>query len=209
MTAAVWLLNFALNANPIVLLVTAIAVLVASLIYLWTTSETFRGVVIGVFREVRDFIVGVVDWIVDRWNGLVDWFEKLPGRVGRALASIGSVISEAFKGAGFTVVGLDERAVLVDAPAGVVEKWRFAARAEATSGNIATDRAGRDVDDFAGLRVVVGIQTNHEEEIWGSLLHGHANGSRYIRQCRLGEGDAVLHQHLGHIHVSAQLEGHV
>ncbi len=97
-TAAVWLLNLAMNANPIMILVTTIAVLVGALVYLWTTSETFRNVVTGVFRFVGDVVGNVVGWIVDRWNGMVDWFRNLPRRIGEALGSLGEIIQSAFRG---------------------------------------------------------------------------------------------------------------
>ena len=61
----------------------------------------------------------------------------------------------------------------------------------------------------AGLRVVLGIQTDPQQDVWGPFLDRHADGPNHVGERRLGDGDAVLHQHLGHVHVGAQLEGHV
>ena len=61
----------------------------------------------------------------------------------------------------------------------------------------------------AGLRVVLGIQADPQQDVRGPFLDGHADGPDHVGQRRLGDGDAVLHQHLGHVHVGAQLEGHV
>ena len=50
--AAQWLLNAAMSANPIGLVVIAIAALAAGLIYAYQNSETFRNVVDGAFKAI-------------------------------------------------------------------------------------------------------------------------------------------------------------
>lgn len=97
--AAVWLLNVAMNANPIMLLVSGIAILVGGLVYLWTTSEKFRGIIVGVWNAVSGAVGNAVDWIVDRWNGMINWFRDIPRKIGDALGALGGIISSAFKGA--------------------------------------------------------------------------------------------------------------
>lgn len=77
-TAAQWLWNAALSANPIGLVVIAIAALVAGLIWAWNSSETFRGIVIGVWEGVKSAIGAAVDWI----GGAISWFGRLPGMIG-------------------------------------------------------------------------------------------------------------------------------
>lgn len=71
-TAVQWALNLALSANPIGIVIVAIAALVAGLIYAWNNSETFRNIVIGVWEAVRNFVVGaataVRDWVVGAWE---------------------------------------------------------------------------------------------------------------------------------------------
>jgi hypothetical protein len=62
-TAVQWLLNAALSANPIGLVVIAIAALVAGLIYAWKNSETFRNVVLAVWGAIKVAISAVADWI--------------------------------------------------------------------------------------------------------------------------------------------------
>lgn len=77
--------------------------LTAAVITLWTTSETFRNVVLRVFRNVGDFIKnvfgGALRWIVDRWNGLVAFFKSIPGRIGTAMGNLGAIVKNVFKGA--------------------------------------------------------------------------------------------------------------
>ena len=61
-TAAQWLLNAALNANPISLIVVAIAALVAALVLAYNKSETFRGIVEAAWSGIQTVIGVVVDW---------------------------------------------------------------------------------------------------------------------------------------------------
>jgi phage-related minor tail protein len=63
-TAVQWLLNAAMDANPIGIVIVAIAALVAGIIYAYTHFEGFRRVVDTVFGAVKTVISAVVDWIV-------------------------------------------------------------------------------------------------------------------------------------------------
>lgn len=74
-TAAQWAWNAALSANPIGLVVLAIAGLVAGLVWAYNSSETFRNVVNGAFGAVRSFVGSAVE----RVKGILGWFGSLPG----------------------------------------------------------------------------------------------------------------------------------
>lgn len=63
-TAAQWLWNAALTANPIGLVVAAIALFVGALIYAYKHSETFRKIVDQAWFSIRTTIKYVVDWVV-------------------------------------------------------------------------------------------------------------------------------------------------
>lgn len=65
-TAAQWLLNAALNANPIGLIVAAIALLVAGLIIAWKHSETFRDVVTAAWEAVKGVVAPVLDFLTTK-----------------------------------------------------------------------------------------------------------------------------------------------
>lgn len=93
--AVQWLLNAALAANPIGIVVLAIAALVAGIIYAWKNSETFRAVVLtawdaikastmalwGVIKMVFNAIVSAIgaamNWITGTtrsvWNAIVSF----------------------------------------------------------------------------------------------------------------------------------------
>lgn len=70
-TAAIALLNTTLLANPIVLIVAAIAALVAAFVTLWNKSEAFRNFWIGLWDGIKNVISTVVDWIKDNWQTMI------------------------------------------------------------------------------------------------------------------------------------------
>ena len=71
-TVAQWLLNTAMLANPIGLIIAAIAGLVAGFIYLWNTNEGFREFWINAWTSIKDFFVNA-------WNAIISFFtETIP-----------------------------------------------------------------------------------------------------------------------------------
>ena len=72
--AAQWLLNAAMSANPIGLVVVAIAGLVAAFVIAWKKSETFRKIVIAAWNAIKAAAKRVFDWIASylrRWISTV------------------------------------------------------------------------------------------------------------------------------------------
>lgn len=85
-------------AHPLMIVLIALA---AVFVLLWTNSEKFREIVIGVFNTVAGFIKnvfgGAIETVKGIWNGMVSWFGSLPQKIGQALGSIGGFIGDAFK----------------------------------------------------------------------------------------------------------------
>jgi len=61
--AAQWLLNVAMNANPLGLILIAIVALVGGLIYAWKHSETFRTIVLAAWSAIKAAASAVFGWI--------------------------------------------------------------------------------------------------------------------------------------------------
>lgn len=74
-TAVQTALNIVLSANPIGLVVIAIAALAAGLVLAWKHSETFRDVVKGAFSVV----LGAVDLLLRYWQALLGALGHVPG----------------------------------------------------------------------------------------------------------------------------------
>lgn len=76
--AVQWVLNAALTANPIGIVVVALAALVAGLIFAWKHSQTFRDVVIGTWNGIRAAVGAVASWFTNTlwpiiravWDGI-------------------------------------------------------------------------------------------------------------------------------------------
>lgn len=69
--------NAVMAANPIMLIIMAVAALVAAFIYFWNTSEAFRNFFIGMWKGIQNVIGGVVQWFIDVWNGISSFFSGL------------------------------------------------------------------------------------------------------------------------------------
>ena len=61
--------NKSMNANPILLIASAIAALVTAIVYLWTNCEDFRNFWIGLWESVKGFFE-------DCWNAICNFFTK-------------------------------------------------------------------------------------------------------------------------------------
>ena len=73
-TGVQWLLNAALTANPIGLVVLAIGLLVAGFIVAWKHSETFRNIVTAAFNAIKSVGVTVISFV---WNLISGFFLDL------------------------------------------------------------------------------------------------------------------------------------
>lgn len=96
-TGAQMLLNGALTANPIGIVITAVAALVAVLVRLWNTNEFFRDSVIAAWESLRDSVLFVVDLFHDAFNSLLSllpgWGRDLIlGFVNGIMSEIGTLI---------------------------------------------------------------------------------------------------------------------
>lgn len=66
MTIAQAALNLVLTANPIGIVIVAVAALVTAIITAWKTNEKFRETVIRVWNAIKSAIWGAIEWICDK-----------------------------------------------------------------------------------------------------------------------------------------------
>lgn len=69
--AGQWLLNAAMNANPIGFVIALIVALVAAFVILWNKSEGFRNFWINLWEKVKSVVSTVVDWIKENWQTML------------------------------------------------------------------------------------------------------------------------------------------
>lgn len=87
-------------AHPLMIALLALA---AVFVLLWTRSETFRNIVIGVFNAVKDFIVnvfkGAFDFVVNLVQGYIDIYRRIGQGIIDVFENVGRAIVNAFKAA--------------------------------------------------------------------------------------------------------------
>jgi hypothetical protein len=71
-TLAQWLFNAAMDANPITLVVIAIAALAAGVVYAYMHFQAFRDVVGKVWDWLKGAVVDVINFVKDHWEMIVD-----------------------------------------------------------------------------------------------------------------------------------------
>ena len=68
------ILNALMAANPVGLIVAAIAGLVAAFVILWNKSEAFRNFWIGLWDSIQETLYGFFDFFVNSWNKVKSFF---------------------------------------------------------------------------------------------------------------------------------------
>lgn len=87
-TAAQWLWNAAMDANPIGLIIGLVAGLVIGFIALWDKSAAFRDFFIGIWHGIQDVVGAVVGWVVDRWNAWIGGIKSDASTVGSIVGAV-------------------------------------------------------------------------------------------------------------------------
>lgn len=78
MTIAQRLLNVAMSANPIGIVLTLVGALVAGLVVLWNTNEGFRDAVMNAWQGIQDFVGNAIQAIGDFFSNLGTTISQLP-----------------------------------------------------------------------------------------------------------------------------------
>ena len=101
--AGQWVLNAAMNANPIVLVVTAIGALVAALVWFFTQTETgrkawasFTSFLSSAWQKAVDFVTNLgqnianffTQTLPNAFQSVIQWFQQLPSAIGTALSNL-------------------------------------------------------------------------------------------------------------------------
>lgn len=73
-TIATWLLNAAMNANLLAIIIIAIGALVGAFIYLWKTNEGFRNAIIGIWNAVKNAFSSAINAIKNFLSSMGQFF---------------------------------------------------------------------------------------------------------------------------------------
>ena len=76
-TAVQWLLNVAMSANPIGLIIIGIAALVAAVVYCWNKFAGFRAFILTMWDTLKGFGNIIKDYVINRFNEMLSGLGKL------------------------------------------------------------------------------------------------------------------------------------
>ena len=128
-TVAQWLFNAAMAANPLVLVITLLAALVAGLVYFFTQTDAgkqawqdFCQTMQDLWQNLCDFFQNIWDSITkfftdagtniqNAWNAVTDWFSGIPGRIKGFFNDIGAWFGSKFQEAKDAIVNRFNEAV--------------------------------------------------------------------------------------------------
>lgn len=96
-TTAVSTLFTVLSANPIGLVIAAVAALVAMFVYLWNNCEEFRQFWINLWDGIKRTASNVADWFSKKWTELRETLAKIPEWFSNAFGKAWTKITEKFK----------------------------------------------------------------------------------------------------------------
>lgn len=91
-TGVQWLLNVAMSANPIGLIIIGISALVAAVVYCWNKFAGFRAFILTMWDTLKGFGNIIKDYIINRFNDMLSGL----GKLGEALRKL---FTGDFKGA--------------------------------------------------------------------------------------------------------------
>ena len=110
MTIAQKLLNVAMNANPIGIIITLVSALVSAFMYFWNTSEGFRNFWIDLWNKIKEACAPVIEFIKSTfilawqnikavWDVVVSYFKTLWENIKLIFSVVKSVLTGDFEGA--------------------------------------------------------------------------------------------------------------
>lgn len=201
-TIAQALLNGVMMANPIMLVVTLLAGLIAIIVTLWNTNEGFRNTVTSVWNGFKDTVGGVISSVGGFIGNLISWFQELPGRIGGFLGGVisnvqnwaSNMVSKAAEaGSGFVsrVVSF-----ISGLPSNV---WHWLSNAISKVWNFAGQLAQAGANAASGLvNNIIGTISSLPGQLYGwgvDMVRGIANGIKnaigYVTSAVSGVADKI------------------
>jgi hypothetical protein len=178
--AVQWLVNAALTANPIGLIIVGIAALAAGIIYAYKHSETFRKIVDGAFRAIRGAVGTAVNFIIGLFRawfdtssmvvlGILHMFGKLPGPMGAPFRAAETAVKNAKKTVDTQLDKIQGRVNKLtgkDIPVTASLKLNFSPTYTAAQWAADRQRAGRMAG--GGMLRGPGTGTSDSIPLWGS-----------------------------------------
>lgn len=98
-TAAQWLWNIAMTANPIGLIIVGIAALIAIGILVWKNWDKIAAFFKVIWENIKVAFISAKDFIIGGWQKMLDFFKTIPEKIGQAFKAIKDIILAPFRAA--------------------------------------------------------------------------------------------------------------
>jgi len=209
--AGQWLLNAAMTANPIGLVVAAIALLVVGFIYAYKHSETFRKIVQGAFHGVMSVAGDMAGWMIQAFRSILSvWLSVAGGIIHGAALALGWVpgVGGKLKGAERAFEGMKGQIL------GTLDAMAFAAHrvGSNTSGNLAAgmnQARGRPVSAASSVMANSIAEMRRGSggaaDIGRGIGYGLANGLSQTMRIVVARAQALGAAAVGAAHQGAQV----
>jgi hypothetical protein len=98
LTAGFMAFNLVMNANPIMLIVTGVALLIGALITAWQKSEAFRGSILGLWEVLKQLWVNIKDTFMNFPKLILEAFKAIPMAIYNSFKDLGKILEAVFTG---------------------------------------------------------------------------------------------------------------
>lgn len=158
-TAVQWLLNGAMSANPIGIVIALIAGLVTSVAVCWNKFAGFRAFLITMWDTIKQFGGIIKDFIVDRIVGIIQGVGSLGTAIGKLFKGDFSGAWDAAKEGVKGIVGVDAVKKAAGSAAGVVGgvKDKYKTNLESERAKDAAKKAAADAEPSADSGLPAGM----------------------------------------------------
>jgi hypothetical protein len=203
--AATWIVNAAMAANPVVLVVAGLVALGVALVMAYTKFTTFRNIVNAVFDWIKSHwklvtgiltggLVPAIAFVINHWNDILGFFGGLPEKIKKKTLGLFDGIKGAFVSAINFIIGIWNKLNFtipgVDVPGiGEVGGWTIGV------GHI--DPIG------TGSPATKTKTTPGHVQRGGGTVKGGAGATKQVQSLAPGEGAAVLELH-NHTHLDGR-----
>lgn len=100
-----------LAANPIAIVIAAVAALTAGIIVLWNTNEDFRNAVGAIWEAIKGFFVGAWEAVKSAWSAAAEFFSGIVNGIKGVFEGIGEFLGGLFTAAWEMVQGAWDAAI--------------------------------------------------------------------------------------------------
>ena len=195
--------NF-LKANPLILLISGIALAITALVELYKHNKKFRDFVNGIIKSVADMAKGIANWFGDMWKSVSKWFGQVSDFISDTVNGIsriwskvwsnifnffGSIWDRISRYGRDSVNGVSN--VIHDVLGGIGNVWRGTWQGLSDFfGGIWRSIKGYASDGINGVLNVINAGVDAIDSVW-KFFTGHETSIHHLQPVKFAQGGIV------------------